>query len=115
MSMIHPTAIIEKGAQIGNNVKIGAFCVIGQDVVLHDNIEIKSHVVIENRTTIRENTLIFPFASIGHAPQDLKYKGEKSELIIGKNNVIREYVTMNPGTAGDLMKTIVAFMSQNFK
>ncbi len=107
MSNIHKTAIIEEGATIGSNVSIGPYCVIGKDVILHDNVELKSHVVIENKTTIGENTIIFPFASIGHAPQDLKYSGEKSELIIGSNNVIREYVTMNPGTSGDNMKTIV--------
>jgi len=107
MSQIHKTAIIEPGAQIGKNVEIGPYSIVGKHVKLGDNVKLKSHVVVENRTTIGENTIIYPFASIGHCPQDLKYSGEESELIIGKNNVIREHVTMNPGTAGDLMKTIV--------
>lgn len=107
MSKIHKTAIIEKGAKIGQNVSIGPYSVIGSNVTLGDNVQLKSHVVIEGRTSIGQGTIIFPFSSIGHAPQDLKYSGEKSELIIGENNVIREYVTMNPGTSGDNMKTEV--------
>lgn len=106
MSKIHKTAIIEKGAKIGNNVEIGPYSVIGPDVTLHDNVTIKSHVVIEGHTTIGENTKIYQFASIGSPTQDLKYSGGKSELIIGKNNVIREHVTMNPGTE-EGTKTIV--------
>jgi len=106
-NIIHETAIIAKGAKLGDNLKIGAYCVIGKNVKLADNIELKSHVVIDGYTTIGEDTVIFPFASLGHIPQDLKYNGEKSELIIGKNNKIREHVTMNPGTADDKMKTIV--------
>lgn len=105
--LIHKTAIIEDGAKISENVTIGAFCVIGSNVVIADNVKIKSHVVIEGYTEIGENTIIYPFASIGTAPQDLKYSGEKSHLIIGKNNVIREYVTMNPGTKGDKLLTKV--------
>jgi UDP-N-acetylglucosamine acyltransferase len=103
----HPTAIIDPGAQIGNDVCIGPYCVIGKEVTLGNNVRLHSHVVIEGRTTIGEKTEIFPFASIGHIPQDMKYGGEPSELIIGKNNRIREYVTMQPGTIGDKMKTIV--------
>ena len=102
---IHPTAIINKGAKIGKGVHIGAFCVIGKDVTLEDNIRLHSHVVVEGDTYIGENTEIFPFASIGHIPQDLKFKGEKSRLEIGKNNKIREHVTMNPGTEGGGMVT----------
>ena len=98
MLNIHKTAIIEEGAQIGNNVSIGPYSIIGPNVVIHDDIVIKSHVVIEGHTTIGRNTTIYQFSSIGSPTQDLKYKGEKSELIIGKNNIIREYVTMNPGT-----------------
>ncbi len=105
-NLIHKTAIIEDGAQIGNNVKIGPYSIIGPKVVLHDNVEIKSHVVISNRTTIGEGTKIFQFASIGELTQDLKYRNADTELIIGKNNIIREYVTMNPGTA-EGTKTIV--------
>jgi UDP-N-acetylglucosamine acyltransferase len=104
---IHPTAIIEEGARLGNNVKIGPFCVIGKDVVLGDGVELKSHVVISGNTTIGEGTCIYPFASIGSAPQDLKYAGEQTELIIGKHNIIREYVTINPGTSTGKVRTVV--------
>lgn len=106
-TLIHPTAVIEQGATIGSDVKIGAYCVIGPNVKIGDRVELKSHVVVDGYTTIGDETVIFPFASIGHQPQDLKFKGEKSELIIGKRNKIREHVTMNPGTQGDRMKTIV--------
>ena len=97
---IHPTAIIEDGAQIGDNVSIGPYCVIGEHVVLADGVTLKSHVVIDGRTSIGEGTTVYPFASLGTAPQDLKYADEPSTLIIGKNNTIREHVTMNPGTDG---------------
>jgi UDP-N-acetylglucosamine acyltransferase len=107
MTQIHPTAIIDPKAVIGNNVSIGPFCVIGPHVKLGDNVELKSHVVIDGRTTIGDNCRVFPFASLGHAPQDLKYHGEPSELIIGKNNTIREHVTMNPGTETGAMKTVI--------
>lgn len=106
-SFIHPTAIIEDGAQIGANCSIGPYCIIGPNVKLGDDITLKSHVVVDGYTSIGDGTTIYPFASIGTAPQDLKFKGEKSELIIGKNNTIREHVTMNPGTADGAMKTIV--------
>ncbi|MFH1158133.1 MAG: acyl-ACP--UDP-N-acetylglucosamine O-acyltransferase [Pseudomonadota bacterium] len=104
---IHTTAIVEKGAELGAGVSIGPYCVVGAEVRLGDGVELKSHVVIEGRTSIGEGTVVFPFASLGHAPQDLKYKGEKSELLIGRNNKIREHVTMNPGTEGGRMKTVV--------
>ncbi len=104
---IHPTAIVEDGAELGTNVSIGPYCVVGPNVKLHDNVQLKAHVVMDGHTTVGENTVIYPFASIGLAPQDLKYKGEPSELIIGKNNVIREHATMNPGTEGGGMKTVV--------
>ncbi len=106
-SKIHPTAIIEEGAQIGTGCSIGPYCIVGPDVTLGDNITLKAHVVVDGRTTIGEGTTIYPFASIGTAPQDLKYHGEASELIIGKNNTIREHATMNPGTESGGMKTIV--------
>ena len=102
---IHPTAIVTKGAKLGNNVKIGAFCLVGENVTLGDNVILHSHVVVEGITSIGEKTQIFPFASIGHIPQDLKFHGEKSSLEIGKNNMIREHVTMNPGTEGGGMLT----------
>tara|TARA_B100000700_G_C14830273_1_gene754156 strand:+ start:145 stop:927 length:783 start_codon:yes stop_codon:yes gene_type:complete len=98
--MIHQTSIIDKKAKIAKNVKIGPFCYIGPNVELSDNVELISNVHIEGHTKIGEGTKIFPFASIGTAPQDLKYNNEKTELIIGKNNKIREYVTINPGTKG---------------
>jgi UDP-N-acetylglucosamine acyltransferase len=106
-SVIHPTAVVEEGAKIGKGCSIGPYCVVGPNVVLGDNVTLKSHVVVDGRTTVGEGTTIYPFASIGTAPQDLKYSGEPSELIIGKNNTIREHVTMNPGTKGGGMKTIV--------
>jgi UDP-N-acetylglucosamine acyltransferase len=107
ITLIHPTAVIEKGAEIGTGVSIGPYCVIGANVKLGDRVELKSHVVIDGYTSIGEETVVFPFASLGHEPQDLKYKGEKSQLIIGKKNKIREHVTMNPGTEGAGMKTVV--------
>ena len=97
---IHSSAIINSGAVVGPNCEIGPFCVIGNEVVLKNNVIIKSHVVISGMTTVDEETSIFPFASIGEIPQDLKYNGEKTSLIIGKRNKIRENVTMNPGTRG---------------
>lgn len=106
-SLIHPTAIIEEGAQIGTECSIGPYSVVGPNVVLHDNVTLKSHVAVDGHTTIGEGTTIYPFASIGSPPQDLKYNGEASQLIIGKNNTIREHTTMNPGTEGGGMKTVV--------
>lgn len=107
MTLIHPTAIISKGAQIDTTAEIGPYCVIGAEVSIGKNTRLLSHVCIEGRTSIGENNTIYPFASLGHAPQDLKYHGEPSTLSIGDNNVIREYVTMNPGTEGGGMKTVV--------
>jgi UDP-N-acetylglucosamine acyltransferase len=105
--LIHPTAIIHQKAKIGEGVKIGPDSVVGEHVVLGDNVILHSHVVVEGRTSIGEGTQVFPFASLGHAPQDLKYAGEPSTLKIGKYNTIREHVTMNPGTEGDKMTTVV--------
>lgn len=102
---IHPAAIIHPNAKIGANVQIGPYSVVGEHVTLGDNVVLHSHVVVEGRTTIGAGTKIFPFASIGHAPQDLKFHGEESRLIIGKNNTIREHVTMNPGTESGGMQT----------
>lgn len=107
MTKIHPTAIIEDGAVIGENVSIGPYCTIGSDVELGDGVTLESHVVVGGRTSIGANCRIFPFASIGMPPQDLKYHGEPSRLEIGCNNVIREHVTMNPGTEGGGMLTSV--------
>ncbi len=107
MSNIHSTDIVSPKAKIADDVKIGPYCVIGDNVTLKSGVQLISHVCIEGITTIDENTVIYPFASIGHPPQDKKYNGEKSQLFIGKNNCIREYVTMQPGTAGDKMETRV--------
>lgn len=104
---IHPSAIVDKHASIASEVEIGPYCVIGPNVQLEKNVTLKSHVVIEGDTRIGEGTTVFPFASLGTAPQDLKYAGENSQLIIGKNNIIREHVTMNPGTKSGTMKTII--------
>jgi len=98
--MIHKTSIIDRKAKISNNVKIGPYSVIGPNVEISENVEIHSHVNISGNTKIGPKTKIYPFASIGTDPQDLKFQGEKSNLIIGKNNTIREYVTINPGTKG---------------
>lgn len=104
---IHPMAIVDPAAKLGAGVKVGPFCTVGPDVVLGDGVELISHVVVSGRTTIGPRTKIYPFASIGHPPQDLKYKGELSTLAIGADCVIREGVTMNPGTEGGGMKTVV--------
>ena len=95
---IHPTAIVADGAQIGDGVEIGPYSVVGGNVVLGDGVVLHSHVVIDGWTTIGAETHVFPFASVGHVPQDKKFSGEKTELIIGENNTIREGVTINPGT-----------------
>lgn len=104
---IHKTAIIDPSAIVGEGVEIGPYSVIGANVVLKDNVTIASHVVVEGYTTIGEGTEIFQFASIGSKPQDLKYKGEKSTVVIGKKNIIREYVTIQPGTESGVMTTVV--------
>ncbi len=104
---IHPSSVVDPAARIGEGVVIGPFCVVGPDVELGDRIRLHSHVVVEGRTRIGEGTEIFPFASIGHRPQDLKYRDEPSKLVIGRNNRIREGVTMNPGTEGGGMLTQV--------
>jgi len=106
-SLIHSTAIIQDGATVGANVHIGPYCIVGPKVILGDNAVLKSHVVIDGRTTVGSNTTIHSFASIGNVPQDLKYNNEDTELIIGKNNVIREYANINIGTVGGGGKTIV--------
>ena len=105
MVEIHTTAIIEVGAEIGESVIIGPYCYVGENVNISDGCRLTSHVVISGNTTIGANTHIYPFASIGHPPQDMKYKGEASRLEIGANNIIREHVTMNPGTEGGGMVT----------
>ncbi len=96
--MIHKTAIISKTAKIDDKVEIGPYSIIGPDVKISNNTKIHSHVNIVGNTIIGSGNEIFPFASIGTPPQDLKYKGEKNSLIIGDNNKFREYVNINPGT-----------------
>ena len=98
--MIHKTAIIDKKAQISESADIGPYSVVGPNVQIDEKTIVESHVSLSGHTKIGKNNKIYPFASIGSNPQDLKYKGEKTELIIGNNNVIREYVTANPGTSG---------------
>ncbi|EAU42770.1 UDP-N-acetylglucosamine acyltransferase [Fulvimarina pelagi HTCC2506] len=95
---IHPTAVIEAGAEIGDGCEIGPFCHVGPQVRLGAGSRLRSHVILWGNTQIGENAQIWPFASIGHAPQHLKYRGEDTRLVIGKNALIREHVTMNPGT-----------------
>ena len=107
MSNIHPTAVVATGAKIGADVTIGPYCVIGENVTLGDGVILYSHVVIDGHTTIGEKTEVFPFASLGHRPQDKKFFGEKTTLTIGARNVIREHVTMNPGTEGGGSVTVV--------
>ena len=104
---IHPTAIVDPKARLGDGIKIGPYCILGPEVELGPGVEIAAHVVIAGRTIIGADTRIFPFASLGQPPQDLKYKGEPTTLRIGSNNIIREYVTMNPGTAGGGLLTSV--------
>ena len=107
MNDIHPSAIVETGAELGDNITIGPYCCVGPEVELGDGVSLVSHAVVSGRTRVGANTRVFPFASVGHRPQDLKYKGEASRLEIGCNNVIREHVTMNPGTEGGGMVTRV--------
>jgi UDP-N-acetylglucosamine acyltransferase len=97
---IHPSACIEPGARIGAGCVIGPFCLIGADVILRENVHVKSHAVITGMTEIGAGTEIFSFATLGEVPQDLKFNGEKTRLIIGARNRIREHVTMNVGTEG---------------
>ena len=98
--MIHNTAIIDTQAKIHKNVKVGPYSVIGANVEIEENTEIQSHVSILGNTKIGKNNQIYPFASIGNDPQDLKFQGEETKLEIGNDNKIREYVTINPGTNG---------------
>jgi len=115
--MIHPTAIVSPRAEIGANVQVGPYSIIGSSVIIHGDVEIAGHVVIEGPCEIGGGNQIYPFASIGQPPQDLKYKGEETRLVVGRRNVIREYVTMNRGTVGGGGLTAVGdnnlFMAQS--
>ena len=105
--MIHSSSVIDKNAKVSNSVKIGPFCYVGPDVEISDGVELISNVHLEGNTKIGKHTKIFPFASIGTQPQDLKFKNEKNSLLIGEKNIIREYVTINPGTEGGGSQTII--------
>jgi len=107
MSQIHPNSLITKEVQLGNNVKIGPFCYLSGDIKIDDNTELKSHITISGKTFIGKNNLFYPYSNIGCDPQDLKYKGEVSELIIGDNNIFRENITVSKGTLDGGMKTII--------
>jgi UDP-N-acetylglucosamine acyltransferase len=107
MANIHATAIIEDGAQIGENVTVGPFCFISKDATIGDGTTIDAHTCIYGKTTIGKNNQIFSHSVLGSIPQDLKYDGEEVELIIGDNNKIREFTLFNPGTKGGGGKTIV--------
>ena len=107
MAFIHPSSVVDPQAIVAETAHIGPFCLVGPNVQLGDGVTLHSHVVVEGHTSIGAGTEIYPFASIGHPPQDLKYKGEASRLVIGSNCRIREHVTMNPGTEGGGMLTEV--------
>jgi len=104
--MIHKTAIINPKAKLDKNVQVGPYCVIGPNVEIGENTVIQSHVNISSNTKIGKGNKIYPFVSMND-PQDLKYNGEPTNLIIGDNNKIREYVTINPGTVGGGGKTLI--------
>jgi UDP-N-acetylglucosamine acyltransferase len=105
MSKIHKTAIIDREAELDSEVEVGPYSVIAAGVRIGRGTKVASHVVIEGRTSLGQDNVIYQFATVGSRPQDLKYKGEPSELIIGNHNTIREYVSLNPGTAGGGMVT----------
>ncbi|MXN67012.1 acyl-ACP--UDP-N-acetylglucosamine O-acyltransferase [Stappia sp. GBMRC 2046] len=107
MTKIHPSAVVEDGAVLGADVVVGPFCHVGGNVRLGDGVDLKSHVVVAGHTTIGANTTIFPFASVGHQAQDLKYRGEKATLEVGANCLVREGVTLNSGTEGGGGKTVI--------
>lgn len=104
---IHPTAVVDPKAELGAGVSIGPYCIVGPDVRLAERVRLDAHVVVDGRTEVGAETRIFPFAAIGTPPQDLKYAGEPSRLVIGARNRIREHVTMHPGTEGGGMITRV--------
>jgi UDP-N-acetylglucosamine acyltransferase len=106
-SFIHPTAIVDQRAELGENVSVGAYTIIEEEVVVGSGTEIGAHVYIDRYTKIGQGCRIYPFSAIGTPPQDKKFKGEKTEAIIGDQNVIREYVTINRGTSGGGGRTTI--------
>lgn len=107
MTKIHPTALVDPRAELDHDVEVGPYSIVGPDVKIGRGTRIKSHAVIEGNTSIGEDNLIFQFATVGSVPQDLKYRGEDSRLVIGDHNTIREFVSLNPGTTGGGMMTRV--------
>ncbi len=107
MTNIHPTAIVAPGASLDDSVSIGPYCIVGEGVSLGPNVTLRSHVVVEGPTVLGAGCQVYPFATIGLPPQDLKYKGEPSRIEIGAGTVIREHVTIHPGTAGGGLLTTV--------
>ena len=97
---VHPLAVVDPAARLGAGVTVGPFCVIGPDVTLHDGVEVKSHAVVTGWTEVGADTIIFPHATVGEVPQDLKYRGERTRLIVGARCRIREGATLNTGTEG---------------
>lgn len=97
---VHPTAIVEPGAEIGAGCTVGPFCTVGAEVVLREGVTLRSHAVVTGWTELGEDTTVWPFASVGEVPQDLKYRGEHTRLIVGRRNRIREGATLNIGTEG---------------
>jgi UDP-N-acetylglucosamine acyltransferase len=100
MASIHPSAVVDPAAVVADDVTIGPYCTVGPRVTLESGVTLISHVVVDGLTRIGAGTKVYPFASLGMPPQDLKFRGEETELVIGAGNTIREHVTMNPGTAG---------------
>ena len=107
MSQVHPNSFISKDVELGSNVVIGPFCYLNGNIKIDNNTELKSHVTISGKTSIGKNNKFYPFSNIGCDPQDLKFKGEDSELIIGNNNIFRENTTISKGTKDGGMKTII--------
>ena len=104
---VHPTAIVAQGAELGNDVSIGPYCTVAGEARLGDGVRLISHVVVDGRTTLGPGTVVYPFAAVGLPPQDLKYRGEPSTLLVGRDCIIREHVTVNTGTEGGGMETRV--------
>ena len=106
-STIQPSSLIDPSAIIGEGVEIGPFCIVGPDVVVGDRVRMISHVTVDGYTTIGEDCVLYPNVHLGHPPQDFKFEGERTELVLGKRNILRENATMHPGTAFGGAKTVV--------